>query len=181
MSHLNFSLPESIVQEVRRGSVVTPKPNHLPYSLRIDYCVHHISEDMETIKAILYEKYNAYAEAYVEAIENSNLLRPFNMFLMNWVDFNRYCDWLFGILEEAEKRIRIEYYNPVQRRIWGYMAERLFNVWLYAEQKKVIGKPVIWIDDEKANYQPFSLQIPIVVMRNELIMKLFRIRRKRLR
>lgn len=36
----------------------------------------------------------------------------------------------FSILGKAEKRIDITNYNDVQKRIWGYMAERLFNVYL---------------------------------------------------
>lgn len=57
------------------------------------------------------------------------------MFIMKWDDFNNYCNWLFPILKEAEKRIDISHYNVIQKRIWGYMAERLMNVWLYAEKR----------------------------------------------
>lgn len=175
LPYLDFSIPESIVQQVRSGAVVASKLIHHPFSLGVDYCVHHYSEDMETIKAILHENYKEYEEAYAKVIENNNLMRPFNMFLMDWTDFEHYCDWIFAILKEAENRIRIEYYNPVQQRIWGYIAERLFNVWLYAEQKKVIGKPVIWLDDEVAKSQS-PLRIAVSALRNDLTMNLLRIR-----
>ncbi len=175
LPHLDFSIPESIAQQVRSGAVVASKPIHHPYSLGVDYCVHHYSEDMETIKAILHENHKEYEEAYAKVIESNNLMRPFNMFLMNWADFEHYCDWIFAILKEAENRIRIEYYNPVQHRIWGYIAERLLNVWLYAEQKKVIGKPVIWLDDEMAKSQS-PLRIAVSALRNDLTMNLLRIR-----
>lgn len=75
------------------------------------------------------------------------------MFIMKWDDFNNYCNWLFPILKEAEKRIDISHYNVIQKRIWGYMAERLMNVWLYAEKKNLLFYPVIWINNNSSNME----------------------------
>ena len=41
------------------------------------------------------------------------------------------------LLFEAEKKIDISKYNAVQGRIFGYMAERLFNVWVRYNLKSV--------------------------------------------
>lgn len=50
---------------------------------------------------------------------------------MRWDLFDNYCSWLFDILFECEKRINIESYTVLQARIWGYMSERLLNVWIH--------------------------------------------------
>ena len=63
-------------------------------------------------------------------------------------DFNEYCTWLFDIIFNLETKIDITHYNPVQQRIYGYMAERLFNVWLYTKRKKLIHKPLLFISDD---------------------------------
>lgn len=73
------------------------------------------------------------------------------MFLMSWKEFDRYCQWLFSVLVIAEKEINITNYNSVQKRIFGYMGERLFNIYIYANQLKVKELPILKISDEINN------------------------------
>ena len=79
------------------------------------------------------------------------------MFLMNWDTFDRYCSWLFPLLEETEKRIDISHYSPTQKRIFGYMAERLLNVWVAAAHCNIIEKPVIWFNDQEDRLSHYTL------------------------
>jgi len=147
---LDLSVPESVIRKVVKGSVVVTEPNVYPYSIWCDYSNCHYSTDIRVVHEIICEKgEQKYIDAFDESICKSNKLSHYNMFLMRWEDFDRYCAWLFSILEEAERRIDISHYDPVQGRIWGYLAERLMNVWLYAERKELIKKPLLWILDEK--------------------------------
>ena len=52
------------------------------------------------------------------------------MFVMKKEKFDEYCQWLFTILFELEKRIDISNYNQYESRVFGFISERLFNVWL---------------------------------------------------
>jgi hypothetical protein len=101
------------------------------------------------------------------------------MFLMNWNDFDRYCSWLFELLEKVERTIDITHYNPVQKRIFGYMAERLFNVWLYAEKRnQTIQVPVQWyVDNPMENSSKSFLMETISNLRFALSNFFFRSRR----
>ena len=73
------------------------------------------------------------------------------MFLMSWKELDRYCQWLFSVFVIAEKVINITNYNSVQKRIFGYMGERLFNIYIYANQLKVKELPILKISDEINN------------------------------
>jgi lipopolysaccharide biosynthesis glycosyltransferase len=53
-----------------------------------------------------------------------------NMFVMRSEIFQQYCHWVFPLLEELEKRIPLQHYGTQERRVLGYLAERLLNVWL---------------------------------------------------
>ena len=64
--------------------------------------------------------------------------------------FDEYCSWLFSILFELEKRINISSYNLYEARVFGFISERLFNVWLEKQQLKVKEVPVINL--EKVNW-----------------------------
>ena len=72
------------------------------------------------------------------------------MFVMKKQLFDEYCSWLFSILFELEKRIDISGYNQYEARVFGFISERLFNVWLEKQQLKVKEVPVVNL--EKVNW-----------------------------
>lgn len=113
------------------NKAVIAKQRIYPYSLEVDYSVCHISEDLRTLKKIIHKKYPEYDRDIYIVITRERKLSPYNMSILRWHDFDAYCTWLFNILFEAEKQIDISNYNDVQGRIFGYMAERLFNVWIH--------------------------------------------------
>jgi hypothetical protein len=51
--------------------------------------------------------------------------------------FDKYCEWLFLILFEVEKRTDISCYDTYQARIYGYLSERLLRVWLLNQPLRV--------------------------------------------
>lgn len=145
---LDLSVSDSVLERVERGDIVVSTDMRLPYPVFVGYCISHYSDDLRTLRDIVLERcQEKYHAAFDHAIYRSNKLSPYNMFIMRWSDFSDYCSWLFDILAEAERRIDISRYSDDQKRIWGFMAERLFNVWLLANHKRTIKKSVIWIDD----------------------------------
>lgn len=128
--NMDFSVPEEIIVKVQNGSVVVPK--HLTtFPLYIQYNNLHYSDDLRLLGNVIRncsdeKMYNA----YIETIFKNNKIHPFNMFIMNRTMYNDYCSWLFSILEEVEKQLDISHYSDYQKRVFGFMAERLFNVFI---------------------------------------------------
>lgn len=134
----NYRLDKAKLEKIlSKYDVLMAKPRIYPYSLKLDYSVNHVSEDINTIEKIIYDKYPSYSKNFISVITCNNKLSPYNMTVIGWNDFCKYCEWLFSILSEAEKIINIEHYNAKQSRIWGYLAERLFNVWIEHNNLKV--------------------------------------------
>lgn len=71
-----------------------------------------------------------------------------NMFVMDKDRFDSYCEWVFGILFEAEKKIDITQYTDVEKRIFGFLAEILLNVWVKYNGLKVCYFPIIKRDQQ---------------------------------
>ena len=134
---VNYNLNKNKLEKIlSKYDAVMAKPRMYPYPLEIDYSVCHVSDDIRTLKQIIHELSPEYDCDFYKVITSNNKLSHYNMNIIKWNDFDAYCTWLFKILFEAEKRINIANYSDVQSRIFGYMAERLFNVWVEHTQLK---------------------------------------------
>ena len=69
------------------------------------------------------------------------------MFVMKKSYFDEYCTWLFDILFTLEKRIDISSYDSYEARIFGFLSERLFNVWLERQNLKKVEVPVVFLEN----------------------------------
>ncbi|KRN58142.1 DUF4422 domain-containing protein [Limosilactobacillus secaliphilus] len=95
---------------------------------------HHI-KDLKKTKEIISEMYD---EKYIKAFDDvmqQNYLSPYNMFYTRREELNKYCEWLFPILFKLEKQVDISNYDKYQQRLFGFVSERLFNVYIRATAK----------------------------------------------
>lgn len=119
-----------LVDLLKEYQIVLSKPrNYWIESIRKHYeNAHHIS-DLDTLEDIIRDFHPKYLTAFNEVM-NRKTVSLYNMFVMHSKPFNEYCDWLFSILFEAQKRIKYQDYGPYQGRVFGFLAERLLNVWV---------------------------------------------------
>lgn len=54
----------------------------------------------------------------------------FNMMVMREELFDAYCAWLFPVLADVERHTDLTGYDPFQRRLYGFLAELLLDVWI---------------------------------------------------
>lgn len=148
LNNLDLSLPDLDVL-FKKYDVILAKPEHYQYSLSVDYCVAHVSEDLRTLFKIVNDLYPNYNDAMDHVFNKENKLPHYNMMIMRWRDFQDYCKWIFDILFEARNRINIDNYDTVQGRIWGYMSERLLSVYVLAKEMRSKFYPIYWINDER--------------------------------
>ena len=146
---IDLSLNHESIQYLENGTCIVAKPCHLGTSLYLHYCEGHYSPDIkalgDVIKNTLPPKYT---KAFFSVMLENNKFSPFNMFIMSWKQFDQYCNWLFPILEKLEKEIDITSYPNDQKRIYGYLGERLLNIYIKAERIKTKQYPILKISDE---------------------------------
>lgn len=78
-----------------------------------------------------------YAETY-DKVFSSNHLTLFNMMYCRRELFDSYCEWLFTILFELEKSVDMTGYSPYEQRLYGFLSERLLNVWVEKNNLRVV-------------------------------------------
>lgn len=141
-------LTQSEIEDMlsRYDIIVPTKRNYFIETIRSHYQHAHHIKDLDETKKIISEKYPEYLGSF-EQIMNGTTLHLFNMFIMKKADFNRYCEWLFDILFELEQRVDISDYDAYQSRIFGFISERLFNVWLLHQNFNKKAIPAINMED----------------------------------
>ena len=97
---------------------------------------HHHERDLNITRTVLAEKYPQYLP-YFDAVMQAQSGYFTNMFIMRRKWFAEYSAWIFALLAEVEARLDISAYNTQEKRVFGYLAERLFNVWLQKKQAEL--------------------------------------------
>ncbi|MGM0123819.1 hypothetical protein IGI37_001193 [Enterococcus sp. AZ194] len=136
---------ESFLQE---ADMILPKPrNYYIESSYSHYAHAHNSNDLDETKNIIQERFPTYIPAFEKAMASSKA-HMFNMFIMRRDDFDAYCEWLFEILFELEKRIDISAYSTYEARVYGFISERLLDVWVQTNQKTYKEVPVLFMEPQ---------------------------------
>ena len=135
---------------LEKYDVILPtKRNYYIETVRSQYEHAHVKSDLDTVKQVIDELYPDYSNAF-EVVMNRRRLHILNMFVMKKSLFDEYCKWLFTILFEVEKKVDISSYSVYEARIFGFLSERLFNVWLEKQQLNCKEVPVVFL--EKQNW-----------------------------
>lgn len=116
------------------NKVITTPKAFLKTSVASSYEHCHNSSDLRIIHDIVRDDYPEFLNAFNNVFLGSNYFYDCNMFIMKWSEFEAYCEWIFGILFKAEKLIDISNYDTYQKRIYGFLAERLWTVWVEKKQ-----------------------------------------------
>lgn len=133
---------------LEKYDIITPKKNKLiKYNIKEFYCKYHKENDLNECRNIIEEIYPEYIKSFDEVMKERKFYIC-NMFISSKRIFNEYYEWLFNILFELEKRIDISDYNDYNKRIYGFLSERLFNVWLNKNNKLKIKELPVYNTDK---------------------------------
>ena len=143
---------QDIEKILKNADIIVPKKRN--YYIETIYShyknAHHI-KDLDETRNIIEELYPEYLENF-DRVMNGKTIHLYNMFVMKKELFDEYCEWLFNILFELEKRVDISDYDAYQSRIFGFISERLFNVWIL--QKHMLSREIDVINIESIEGMP---------------------------
>lgn len=140
---------------LEKYDIILPIARHWRVSNTQQYGDYHIAKDWETLRQIIKERSPLFIPAFEKTMDYSNKSVGYNMFITHWKYFNAYSEWLFDILFEVERRVPPTE-DPIQSRIYGYMSERLINVFCNYHHLRIKSIPLIMLLDEYDNHQNIS-------------------------
>lgn len=137
-----------ILATLAEVDMILPKPRNYYIESSYSHYTHaHNARDLDETRNIIMEKYPEYLTAFDQAMDSSQA-HMFNMFVMKRADFLAYCDWLFDILFTLEGRIDITDYSTYEARVFGFISERLLDVWVNYQGKSYREFPVAFLEKQ---------------------------------
>lgn len=137
-------------EKLKKTDVLLPTPRNYWIESNYSQYVHaHHAIDLDTTKQILEEKYPEYVKAWDECMKKTSGHR-FNMFIMKRDKFDAYCKWMFDVLFELENRLDISSYNKNDSRVFGFVSERLLDIWIQTNNVDYMNTSYIFM--EKQNW-----------------------------
>lgn len=108
----------------------------------------HIAKDIdlteEAIKLIYPDDYDSFKDYFY----NQTRSNGYNMFIGKKDIMDKYCEWLFQLFDYLEKSLDDYQARPGnQKRVFGYLSERLFGYYIYKEQIKFKQCQVIYTEN----------------------------------
>ena len=100
------------------------------------YCDCGYEKDLMLLRTIIEKRCPDYLEDYDLLLKrHSNY--PANIMILSKSLLNQYAEWLFDLLFVMERENDISGYSAQEARIYGYLAERLLEVWVRKNKLKV--------------------------------------------
>ncbi len=131
-------LTKNYIEQVMNGyDMIIGNSSMSPHGSVEEHYIHqHGKQDLEICRQVLEQLAPDYLEAY-DWCMTSNLMNLGNMVITTKKLYDAYCAWLFPILFEIEKQTDISGYDTYQARIYGFLSERLFRVWITQQEIRV--------------------------------------------
>ena len=141
-------LIQIIEEALEKAPVILPqKRNYWIETTYSQYAHAHHKKDMDLVRSILEERYPEYVRAFDNVMERTAGHR-FNMFIMRRVTSYHYCTWLFDVLDRAERQINLSEYDEYNKRVFGFLSERLLDVWVETNHISYTEMPVVFMESQ---------------------------------
>ena len=137
--------------------VILNKKNHFTKSFKKLYCACTLCKPLEEVIKIIKEKKPEYYQTAIESL-NAKEGYYFNIFIMKKGDFFKYCEFIYDILFELDRRHNftsdkdiinyLENYYPKKLvyyhlRIQGFLSERLSTIFFKHNFKRIKTFPIV--------------------------------------
>ncbi len=132
------------IHEMKENQVILPTFWRTPYSIWNNFLAQVQAQDLY----ILYKVLEKYEPSYLKTFERymlGNKRTGYNMFVMSYNNFIKYCDWLFPLLSKVEMRVKESPYISY-KRLYGYLGEILLPVYCIKNNLEIVEKRAAFCD-----------------------------------
>lgn len=124
---------KTISKYLENADIILPVKHCWPHETNLidQYRHEQIASDIDLLEQLINEEYKDYVESFNKVMYNNNWAYNYNMFVCKKSLIDEYCEFLFDVLFKLKDRINInDGRDNYQARVFGFLSERLFNVWI---------------------------------------------------
>mgnify|MGYP000045857926 CR=1 FL=1 len=135
---------DHITEQLSNDKLIIPIPvsfSHADLNIKTQYIFAHNESDWLVLENTIAEMYPEYQPAF-NRFSQTDELSGYNMFIGPKDFIQQYCMWLFPLLFAMEPHIAHKE-DAYQNRVFGFMAERLQNVYILHHQIPTWKLPVL--------------------------------------
>lgn len=161
IKHLKYSyinkMPEmldynSIENALKKHDIILPRKIKIFRNIQDFYADAHNGEDLLITRKAIEKIYPEYLPDFDKVMKKHEYYYG-NMMICKGNILKKYSSWLFDILFLAEDKIDINKYETAyQRRVFGFLAERLLQVWVLHNKLKVKEYPVYNTEEKNLTF-----------------------------
>ncbi|MGL2222846.1 DUF4422 domain-containing protein, partial [Oenococcus oeni] len=131
----------------KNNQIVLPKKRNYYIQTNYSHYVHaHHAEAIDKARELMSPTYQISYDKIMKRTDQ----HLFNMLIMTRQQLDEYADWMFDILFKLEKEIDTSTYDQYEKRVFGFVGERLLDIFLDANNKKYVEVPFVF--EEKQNW-----------------------------
>lgn len=131
--HKHFITEKEIYSLLRKYEIILPEPEHLSRTVYEQYAFCHYKKDLKLACSEILRRDILY-RPYIEEVLNQNYLYTGNMCIASKEVMDAYFSFLFPLLFSLEKQIPYFQYPEYQKRVFGFLAERIFSIYIARKQ-----------------------------------------------
>ena len=134
---------DALVEKLRDCDILAARPAVYHVSakeqLLMDCCSR---ENFQRLEAVVGDLCPDYMDDF-RAFFNGNRAAQYNMMFCKGERFDAYCAWVFPMLFALEAQVVLTGANAYQQRLFGFLSERLLNVWIRHNRLSAKYLPVV--------------------------------------
>ncbi len=133
LQHAGQTYQSAFSRLLETADIILPRANALPVGGFIgQYHESHPVWPFYELLALLSKRDSKFSRQMFDFFIFHRTAHWNNLFVMRWTQFDQYCQFLFPLLFDLEKKIELPE-GPYQRRVFAFLSERLFNYWVWKE------------------------------------------------
>ena len=133
---------------LEKNDVILPRRRHYVIETNWSHYSHaHCEEDLLRTREVICDICPEYTDSFDKCMQLTSGHR-FNMLIMKRDILDAYCRWLFAVLFELENRIDLTGRSDYDRRVFGFIGERLLDVWLDQQGTAFAELPHVFMEQQ---------------------------------
>ena len=132
----NSLIRESDLKLASEKEFYLAKATKFPCSVYEQYAKAHDINELDLAIDVIKKTFPDYV-CSTSTVMKRNFLYCCNMFIGHKKVIMQYCNWLFPILTQLESSINFSIKSDYQKRVFGYLSERLFNIWIEKHKESI--------------------------------------------